>query len=108
MPSGGVMIDRKVLKQVQEMQANMVRAQEEVASTIVEGTAGGGMVTARLNGHQELESISLAPEVVDPDDVEMLQDLIAAAVNDAQRKLREITEQKMGAVTGGLQIPGLT
>lgn len=102
------MIDRKVLKQVQEMQANMVRAQEEVASTIVEGTAGGGMVTARLNGHQELESISLAPEVVDPDDVEMLQDLIAAAVNDAQRKLREITEQKMGAVTGGLQIPGLT
>lgn len=96
------------MKQMQDMQANMLRAQEEVAATVVEGSAGGGMVTARLNGKQELESVSIAPEVVDPDDVEMLQDLIAAAVNDAQRKMLEISQQKMGAVTGGLQIPGLT
>lgn len=102
------MIDRKVLKQVQEMQANMVKAQEELAATIVEGTAGGGMVTARLNGKQELEGVTLSPDVVDPNDVEMLQDLIVAAVNDAQRRMQDITQQRMGAVTGGMQIPGLT
>lgn len=102
------MFDRKVLKQVEEMQANMLKAQEEVAATVVEGSAGGGMVTARLNGKQELEGLTISPEVVDPADIEMLQDLIAAAVNDAQHKLQEITQRKMGAVTGGLQIPGLT
>lgn len=102
------MLDKRMLKQVQDMQANMAKAQEEIAATVVEGTAGGGMVTARLNGRQELEGITLSPDVVDPDDIEMLQDLIAAAVNDAQRKLQEITQQKMGAVTGGLNIPGLT
>ncbi len=85
----------------------MVKAQEELAQTVVEGSAGGGMVTARLNGKQELENITLSPDVVDPDDIEMLQDLITAAVNDAQRKLQEITQDKMGAVTGGMQIPGL-
>ena len=102
------MIDRKLLKQMEDMQANMVKAQEEVAAMVIEGTAGGGIVTASLNGKQELESITLAPEVVDPEDIEMLQDLIVAAVNDAQRKLQEITQQKMSAVTGNIQIPGLT
>jgi nucleoid-associated protein EbfC len=102
------MLDKRMMKQVQDMQANMAKAQEEIAASVVEGTAGGGMVTARLNGKQELEGITLSPDVVDPDDIEMLQDLIAAAVNDAQRKLQEITQQKMGAVTGGLSIPGLT
>ena len=102
------MIDRKLLKQMEDMQANMVKAQEEVAAMVIEGTAGGGIVTASLNGQQELESITLAPEVVDPEDIEMLQDLIVAAVNDAQRKLQEITQQKMSAVTGNIQIPGLT
>ena len=102
------MIDRKLMKQMQDMQTNMARAQEEIAATVVEGTAGGGIVTARLNGKQELDNITLAPEVVDPEDIEMLQDSIAAAVNDAQRRLQEITQQKMTAVTGGLQIPGIT
>ena len=102
------MLDKRMMKQVQDMQANMAKAQDEIAATVVEGTAGGGMVTARLNGKQELEGITLSPDVVDPDDIEMLQDLIAAAVNDAQRKLQEITQQKMGAVTGALSIPGLT
>ena len=88
------MIDRKLMKQMQDMQSSMLKAQEELAATVVEGTAGGGMVTARLNGRQELESLVLAPEVVDPDDIEMLQDLITAAVNDAQRKLQEISQQK--------------
>lgn len=102
------MIDRKLLKQMEEMQRNMVKAQEEVSATVVEGSAGGGMVAVKLNGKQELETVTLSPEVVDPDDIEMLQDLIVAAVNDAQRKLQEISQSKMGAVTGGLQIPGLT
>jgi nucleoid-associated protein EbfC len=102
------MLDKRMMKQVQDMQTNMAKAQEEIAATVVEGSAGGGMVTARLNGRQELEGITLSPDVVDPDDIEMLQDLIAAAVNDAQRKIQEITQQKMGAVTGGLNIPGLT
>lgn len=102
------MLDKRMMKQVQDMQTNMAKAQEEIAATVVEGSAGGGMVTARLNGRQELEGITLSPDVVDPDDIEMLQDLIAAAVNDAQRKIHEITQQKMGAVTGGLNLPGLT
>ncbi len=102
------MLDKRMMKQVQDMQTNMAKAQEEIAATVVEGSAGGGMVTARLNGRQELEGITLSPDVVDPEDIEMLQDLIAAAVNDAQRKIQEITQQKMGAVTGGLNIPGLT
>lgn len=102
------MIDRKLLKQMEAMQSNMLKAQEEVAATVVEGSSGGGMVAVTLNGKQEIESVKLSPNVVDPDDIEMLQDLIAAAVNDAQRKLQEITQSKMGAVTGGLQIPGLT
>jgi len=101
--------DRNLIKQMQAMQENMAKAQAEVLATVVEGTAGGGMVTVRLTGKQELESVTLAPEVVDPEDVEMLQDLIAAAVNDALKKLGQVTEQKMSAVTGGLpNIPGLT
>jgi DNA-binding YbaB/EbfC family protein len=101
------MFDRKLLKQVQEMQANMAKAQEELARTVVDGSAGGGTVTVQINGQQEVESVTLSPDVVDPDDIEMLQDLIAAAFNDAQHKLQELTQEKMGAVTGGLNIPGL-
>jgi DNA-binding YbaB/EbfC family protein len=101
------MINRKLLKQVQQMQTNMAKAQEELAKTVVEGSAGGGMVVVRLNGQQMVESVTLAPEVVDPDDIEMLQDLIMAAFNDAQHKIQAITQEKMSAVTGGLQIPGL-
>src|SRR5579872_6411976 len=101
--------DRNLIKQMQAMQENMAKAQAEVLATVVEGTAGGGMVTVRLTGKQELESVTLAPEVVYTEDVEMLQDLIAAAVNDALKKLGQVTEQKMSAVTGGLpNIPGLT
>lgn len=101
-------LDRKLLKQMQDMQTSMAKAQAEVLAAVVEGTAGGEMVTVRLNGRQEIENITLSPDVVDPDDVEMLQDLIAAAVNDALKKMAHVTEEKMGAVTGGLNIPGLT
>ena len=94
-------------KMAQKMQADMARAQEELATLEVEGSAGGGAVRAVVTGHQELVSLTIDPDVVDPADVEMLQDLILAAVNDGLANARKVAEQKMAAVTGGLRIPGL-
>jgi DNA-binding YbaB/EbfC family protein len=99
-----------MLKQIEQMQANMVKAQEELGSSTAEGTAGGGAVVVVMNGHQEVQSITIDPEFVDPEDVETLQDAIVAALHDAQSKVQELVQQKMGAVTGGmggLGIPGL-
>ncbi len=97
----------KMLKQVQKMQAEMARVQEELASARVEATAGGGVVRAVANGHGELISLTIDPAVVDPSDVAMLADLVLAAVNEAQRNARTLAEDRMKAVTGGMQIPGL-
>ena len=94
-------------KMAQKMQADMARAQEELAALQVEGTAGGGAVRAVATGNQELVGLTIDPDAVDPQDVEMLQDLVLAAVNDALGNARKIAEQKMAAVTGGLRIPGL-
>ena len=94
-------------KMAQKMQADMARAQEELAALQVEGSAGGGAVRAVATGNQELVGLTIDPDVVDPQDVEMLQDLVLAAVNDALGNVRKIAEQKMAAVTGGLRIPGL-
>jgi len=94
-------------KMAQQMQAEMARVEEELRSLEVEGTAGGGAVTAVVTGRQELLSIIIDPVVVDPADVEMLQDLVTAAVNDALRRARETAEQKMARVTGGLRLPGM-
>lgn len=94
-------------KMAQQMQAEMARVEEELRSLEVEGTAGGGAVTAVVTGRHELLSISIDPGVVDPADVEMLQDLVTAAVNDALRQARETAEQKMARVTGGLRLPGM-
>jgi hypothetical protein len=85
----------------------MERIQKELAETVVDGSAGGGVVRAQVTGKQELVSVTLDPSAVDPADVEMLQDLIVAAVNDALRASREVAEQRLGAVTAGLRIPGL-
>ena len=85
-----------------QMQQEMARIQAELAETEVRGTAGGGVVEAVVTGKQELRSITIDPAAVDPDDVEMLQDLVVAAVNDALESSRQVAEQKMGAVTGGL------
>jgi nucleoid-associated protein EbfC len=85
----------------------MLRVQTELEAEQVDGSAGGGVVKAVVTGKQELVSITIDPDAVDPSDVEMLQDLIVAAVNDALRASRELAEQKMAAVTGGLQIPGM-
>ena len=94
-------------RMAQQMQAEMARVQDELERTTLEGSAGGGAVKAVVTGKQELVSVTIDPAVVDPDDVEMLQDLVTAAVNEALRSARQQAEQKLAAVTGGLRIPGL-
>lgn len=93
-------------RMAQQMQQDMLRIQEELAAATVSGSAGGGVVSATVTGKQELVSVEIDPSAVDPADVEMLQDLVVAAVNDALRASRELAEQKMAAVTGGLKLPG--
>jgi DNA-binding YbaB/EbfC family protein len=94
-------------QQVMQLQAEMAKAQEELQDQDVTATVGGGMVSATVNGHQQVLSISISPEVVDPDDVEMLEDMVLAAVNEALEKSRELAAERMSAFTGGLDIPGL-
>lgn len=101
------MMNKKMMRQVQEMQKQMVKAQEELESATVEGTAGGGMVKVVVTGKMTLESITIDPEVVSAEDVDMLQDLVMAAVNEGLNKAQEMASTKMGALTGGLNIPGL-
>lgn len=95
----------QMMKQVQKMQADMERVQEELGSKTVEATAGGGMVRVVATGKQEIREIVIAPEAVDPEDVEMLQDTIIAAVNEALRKAGELAQQEMAKVTGGMKLP---
>ena len=94
-------------KMAQQLQADMAKAQEDIAAMVLEGTAGGGAVTATVNGKGEVMSITLDKEVVDPEDVEMLQDLITAAVNDGVHRVQEAAADRMARVTGGMNIPGL-
>ncbi len=93
-----------MMKQVQKMQADMLAAQDALATETVEASAGGGMVKAVVSGSGELQSISIAPEVVDPDDVEMLEDLVVAAVTEASRMAAELQQQRLGGVTGGIDL----
>jgi hypothetical protein len=94
-------------RMAQQMQQEMLRVQGELETAQVDGSSGGGVVKAVVTGKQELVSIAIDPSAVDPEDVEMLQDLIVAAINDALRASRELAEQKMAAVTGGLRLPGM-
>jgi len=96
-----------IMKQAQKLQAQIGRIQEEMADKTTEASSGGGMVTVSINGRQEILSIAIDPEVVNPDDVEMLQDLIVAAVNEAVRKSQDMVGDEMKKLTGGLSIPGL-
>jgi DNA-binding YbaB/EbfC family protein len=96
-----------MMKQVQKMQKQMEKAQEELKDKTVQGTAGGGMVTITANGHKQIIDIEIKPEAVDPDDVEMLQDLVLAAMNDALKQVDELVSKDMGKFTGGMNIPGL-
>lgn len=97
-----------IIKQAQQMQAKMARLQEELAKKTVEASAGGGMVTAVVSGRNELVSLKIEKDVVNPEDVDMLQDLIVAAVNEGVRKAQEMATAEMSKLTGGLNIPGLT
>jgi len=97
-----------MMKQVQEMQAKMAKMQDELAEKIVEGHAGGDMVSVKVNGKHEVKSIVISKDVVDPNDIEMLQDLVHAAINDAMRKADEMVKSEMSAITGGMNIPGLS
>jgi len=98
----------KMMKQLQKMQREMAETQEQLAEETVEATAGGGMVTAVASGDGDLKELRIDPEAVDPDDVEMLQDLVVAAVSEALRSAHELAEQRMGAVTAGMpNMPGM-
>jgi nucleoid-associated protein EbfC len=101
------MNQQKLMKQMQKMQEDMARAQEQLAQETVQATAGGGAVTATVTGALELVSVVISPDAVDPEDVEMLQDVIVAAVNEAVRAAQELANQRLGAVTGGLSGLGL-
>lgn len=96
-----------IMKQAQQMQAKMARVQQDLEKKEIEATAGGGMVTARVNGKQELLELKIEKDVVDPEDVEMLQDLVLAAVNEAIKQSQQMIQEEMGKVTGGMNIPGL-
>ena len=96
-----------MMKQAQKLQKKMMKLQEELGERTVEAAAGGGMVKVLANGKQQVVSIEIEKEVVDPDDVEMLQDLVRAAVNDALTKSQDMVSQEMGKLTGGLNIPGM-
>ena len=96
-----------MMKKVQKMQAEMLKMQEELKTRTVETTVGGGALTIVANGKKEIESIKIKPEAIDPDDVEMLQDMIVSGVNDALRQIDEMTEREMSKITGGMKLPGM-
>jgi hypothetical protein len=98
---------QKMMKQVQEMQRKMAEAQEQLADETVEASAGGGMVTVVMTGSLEVREVRIKPEAVDPDDVEMLQDLVTAATNEALRAAQALASERLGGATGGLDLPNI-
>ena len=96
-----------LLKQAQDMQKKISKSQKELANKTIEATSGGGMVRVEMNGNQDLLSLNIEKEVVDPDDVEMLEDLIIAAIEEAKKKVKEMVESEMSGLTGGMKIPGM-
>jgi len=104
---GGFGLNPDLLKQAQELQNKLMQAQQEAAEAVTEGTAGGGVVKAQVKGDMKVLAVTIEKDVVDPDDVEMLQDLIVAAIRDAQDKIEAKQQELMGSLTGGLKLPGL-
>ncbi len=98
---------QKLMKQAQQMQAKMQKVQDELAQRSVTAEVGGGQVVAVMNGKHELVSLEIKPDAVDPDDVEFLQDMVLSAVNEAVRKVEELTQSEMGGAMGGMNIPGM-
>jgi len=101
-------MNKFMMQQAQKLQAQLLKAQEELATLMVEASSGGGAVTVVMNGQQAIQSVKISKEVVNPEDVEMLEDMVLTAVKEAQVKAQEAAAQKMGGLTGGLKIPGLT
>jgi DNA-binding YbaB/EbfC family protein len=99
-------MSRDLMRQMQKMQERLARAQEQLNNTSVEGSAGGGAVTVAVTGSLRVESVKIAPEVVDPGDVEMLEDLVTAALNEALEKVQALQAESMAGLTGGLRLPG--
>lgn len=97
----------KMLQQLQKAQAEMATAQEKLKDEVVEASAGGGMVTVKITGDLEIQEIKIDPSAIDPDDAEILQDMIVAAVNEALRSAQQLAEQRLGGIAGGLGLPGL-
>ena len=96
----------KLMQQAQQMQQDMAKAQEQLASETVEASAGGGLVTVKATGNGEITSIKIDPKAIDPDDPELLEDLVLAAINEALRSAQSLAQSKLGAMTGGLGLPG--
>jgi nucleoid-associated protein EbfC len=103
----GRMPKNPMMKQLQQLQEQLEQAQDSLGDEIVTASVGGGMVTVVMNGHQEVKSVKIDPDVVDPEDVEMLEDLIMAAISEASSKAKAMADSKMGGLTSGLGIPGL-
>jgi DNA-binding YbaB/EbfC family protein len=101
-------VNRSFMRQAQELQARLAKAQQELAEATIEATSGGGAVKVTVNGQQQVLSVKISPEAIEPDDVEMLEDLVMTAVNEALTKAQEMAAKHMGKLTGGLNIPGLT
>lgn len=100
-------VDKSILRQAQQLQAKLAKAQEELGSLTVEATSGGGAVKVVIDGHQKVHSVEISSEVVDSGDIELLQDLVMAAVNEAVGKSQELVSKRLSSLTGGLNIPGL-
>jgi DNA-binding YbaB/EbfC family protein len=100
-------MNKFMMQQAQKLQAQLLKAQEELANLTVEASSGGGAVTVVMNGQQQIQSVKISKEVVNPEDVEMLEDMVLTAVKEAQNKVQEAAAKKMGGLTGGLKIPGL-
>jgi DNA-binding YbaB/EbfC family protein len=100
-------MNKRMIQQAQQLQAQLMRAQEELANTTVEASAGGGAVTVVMNGQQQIQSVKISPEVVNAEDIEMLEDMVLSAVREAQTKSQELAAKQLGGLTGGLKIPGL-
>jgi len=96
------------MQQAQKLQANLAKAQEELSTITVEASSGGGAVKVTVNGQQKIQSVKIAPEVISPDDIELLEDLVLTAVNEAIAKSQQVAAERLGGLTGGLKIPGLT
>lgn len=100
-------MDQRILRQAQQLQEKLARVQSELGNETVEVTTGGGAIVIMIDGHQRVRSIKISPDAVDPEDVAMLEDLVLSAVNEALDKSREMASKRLGAITGGLKIPGL-